>query len=76
MGVAGESLRWVWFVRVSGWEWLVRVSESLCLEMQCSGPVEDEVKMITNDQLPSHQPIGHISVNTFLHTQEYCPHIS
>ena len=61
------------------WEWVVRLSEFSCLEMQCSGSVEeDEVKNecydnSTNDQLLSyaqaHQPTGHISVNTFHHTQ-------
>ena len=58
-------------------EWFVRLSE-FSLVMQCSGSVEeDEVKNecydnSTNDQLLSytqaHQPVGHISVNTFHHT--------
>ena len=65
-------------------EWVVRLSEFSCLEMQCSGSVEeDEGKNecydnSTNDQLLSyaqaHQPVGHISVNTFRHTQRNTTH--
>ena len=67
-------------------DYVVRLSEFSCLEMQCSGSVEeDEVKNecydnFINDQfqllsyVQAHQLVGHISVNKFHHTQRNTSH--
>ena len=82
------NIWWEWPVSVLvgvACEWVMRLSE-FSLEMQCSGSVEEyEVRNecydnSTNDQLLSYaqayHPTGHISVNTFHHTQRNTSHLT